>query len=136
MTWEWIRFGLTALLILGGLFAMFCSVLGLYLFDFALNRIHSAALSDTLSLLLFMAGIMLATGFHPLLERYGSRLTGLPEGTEFPLLLKLLLVLLFQWCTAPLSSHMLAKFEYKVDENLTRHVEVLDAQYYQEVDEP
>ncbi len=117
MTWEWIRFGLTALLILGGLFAMFCSVLGLYLFDFALNRIHSAALSDTLSLLLFMAGIMLATGFHPLL-------------------LKLLLVLLFQWCTAPLSSHMLAKFEYKVDENLTRHVEVLDAQYYQEVDEP
>ena len=25
-----------------------------------------------------------------LIERYGSRLTGLPEGTEFPLLLKLL----------------------------------------------
>ena len=27
-----------------------------------------------------------------LIERYGSRLTGLPEGTEFPLLLKLLVI--------------------------------------------
>jgi len=116
MTWEWIRFGLVCVFTLAGLFTMFCSILGLYLFDFALNRIHSAAMADTLSLLLFLIGIMLAIGADPVVW-------------------KLLLILLLQWCTSPLSSHMLAQFEYQVDENLSLHVEVLDDQYYQEVDD-
>lgn len=116
MIGQWIRFGVVCVFFLGGIFTMFISILGLYRFDFALNRIHSAAMSDTLSLLLFMVGIMVAVGFDAVVW-------------------KLILVLLLQWCTSPISSHMLAKFEYMVDETLTDHVEVLDAQYYQEVDE-
>jgi len=116
MIWQWVRFGFVAAFFLGGIFTMFISILGLYRFDFALNRIHSAAMADTLSLLLFLVGIMIAAGLDAVIW-------------------KLLLVLLLQWCTSPLSSHMLAKFEYMVDENLTQHVEVLDAQYYQEVED-
>lgn len=105
MIGEWIRFGLVALFMLAGVFTMFVSILGIYRFDFALNRIHAAAMSDTLALFLFLIGIMIAVGFHAVLW-------------------KLVLVLLIQWSTSPLSSHMLTQFEYKVDENLSSHVEL------------
>ena len=54
MIGEWIRFGLCAAFLLAGLFIMVVSIIGLYRFDFALQRIHAAALGDTLSLLLFL----------------------------------------------------------------------------------
>ena len=57
MIGEWIRFGLCAAFLLAGLFIMVVSIIGLYRFDFALQRIHAAALGDTLSLLLFTIGI-------------------------------------------------------------------------------
>ena len=64
MIGEWIRFGLCAAFLLAGLFIMVVSIIGLYRFDFALQRIHAAALGDTLSLLLFTIGILIAVGFH------------------------------------------------------------------------
>ena len=64
MIGEWIRFGLCAVFMLAGLFIMVVSIIGLYRFDFALNRIHAAALGDTLSLLLFTVGLLIAVGFH------------------------------------------------------------------------
>ena len=57
MIGEWIRFGLCAVFMTAGLFIMVVSIIGLYRFDFALNRIHAAALGDTLSLLLFAVGL-------------------------------------------------------------------------------
>ena len=43
-----------------------------------------------------------------------------------------------QWCTSPLSSHMLSQFEYRTDPYLSEHVELPDANYTvaKEVDEP
>lgn len=109
MTGEWIRFGLTALCVLGGCFALLSAIVGLFRFDFALNRLHASAIADTLALSLLVLGVMLAVGLHPLLW-------------------KLLLVVVLQWCTSPLSGHMLAQFEYRVNQNLEQHLELPDGE--------
>ena len=108
MIWQWIRFGLVAALLLSGLFTLVVALLGLFRFHFALNRIHAAAMADTLSLLLFIAAVAVAVGFHAVAW-------------------KLALVVALQWCTSPLSSHMLSKFEYMADDNLSAHVDISDA---------
>lgn len=112
---EWLRFILVALCMLGGMFTMIVAILGLYRFDFALNRIHSAAMGDTLSLFLFVLGLVIAVGWNVVA-------------------LKLVLVLLLQWLTSPLASHMLAQFEYHADEHLEEHIDLSQAQFRQESD--
>ena len=112
---EWLRFILVALCMLGGMFTMIVAILGLYRFDFALNRIHSAAMGDTLSLFLFVLGLVIAVGWNVVA-------------------LKLVLVLLLQWLTSPLASHMLAQFEYHADEHLEEHIDLSEAQFRQESD--
>ena len=42
-----------------------------------------------------------------------------------PVLWKLLLMVILQWCTSPLSGHMLAQFEYRVNQNLEQHLALL-----------
>lgn len=110
---QWLRFILVALCLAGGLFTMVCAIIGLYRFDFALNRIHSAAMGDTLSLFLFVLGLVIAIGWDVVA-------------------LKLVLVLVLQWLTSPLSSHMLAQFEYRVDDHLSQHVDLTDAEFDKE----
>ena len=105
MTGEWIRFGLAALCVLGGCFALLTAIVGLFRFDFALNRRHASAIADTLGLALLVLGVMIAVGLRPVLW-------------------KLLLVVVLQWCTSPLSGHMLAQFEYQVNQNLEQHLEL------------
>ena len=57
MIGEWIRFGVTALCVVGGLFALLTALLGLFRFDYALNRLHAAAIADTLALGLVLLGV-------------------------------------------------------------------------------
>ena len=109
MTGEWIRFGLTALCVLAGGFALLTAMVGLFRFDFTLNRLHAASIADTLGLSLLVLAVMLAVGLRPVLW-------------------KLLLVVILQWCTSPLSGHMLAQFEYRVNQNLEQHLELPDGE--------
>ena len=60
MTGEWIRFGLTALCVLAGCFALLTAMVGLFRFDFTLNRLHAASIADTLGLSLLVLAVMLA----------------------------------------------------------------------------
>ena len=108
MTGEWIRFGLTALCVLAGCFALLTAMVGLFRFDFTLNRLH-ASIADTLGLSLLVPAVMLAVGLRPVLW-------------------KLLLVVILQWCTSPLSGHMLAQYEYRVNQNLEQHLELPDGE--------
>jgi len=101
---EWIRFAITAILLIIGIIAMFVSILGTYRFRFALNRIHSAAISDTFCMFFILVGLAVASGI------------------QFSTL-KILLILAFMWCTSPLSSHMLTSLEYHTDEHLDEHCE-------------
>lgn len=110
---EWLRFILVALCMLGGLFTMIVAILGLYRFDFSLNRIHSAAMGDTLSLFLFVLGLVIAVGWNVVA-------------------LKLVMVLVLQWLTSPLASHMLAQFEYRADDQLQEYIDLSEAEFRQE----
>ena len=109
MIGEWIRFGLAALCVLGGCFALLTAIVGLFRFDFSLNRLHASAIADTMGLALLVLGVMIAVGLRPVLW-------------------KLLLVVILQWCTSPLSGHMLAQFEYRVNQNLEQHLELPDGE--------
>ena len=100
----WVQFAITAALIAMGIIALFVSILGTYRFRFALNRIHSAAISDTFCMFFILAGLAVASGFT-----FAT--------------LKILLILAFMWCTSPISAHMLASLEYHTDEHLEQHCE-------------
>lgn len=104
---DWIRFGLSALLTLFGLFVLVSAVLGLFRFRNALNRLHAAALVDTLAVLTILAGLALANGFTPVS-------------------LKLLAVVVFLWLTSPVSSHLIGLLEVTVNDSLEKDVSVED----------
>ena len=63
MNWELVRFICAALLIVIGLFVTITGVLGFYKFKFILNRMHAAALIDTLGLFFIVLGCIVAKGF-------------------------------------------------------------------------
>ena len=105
MIGEWIRFGLAALCVLAGCFALLTAIVGLFRFDFSLHRLHAASIADTQGHSLQVLAVMLAVGLRPVLW-------------------KLLLMVILQWCTSPLSGHMLAQFEYRVNQNLEQHLEL------------
>lgn len=92
---DWVRFVFGALMMGGGLFVLFTAVLGLFRFRFALNRIHAAALVDTLGILLMAGGLILCAGFSLVS-------------------LKLAIVIIFLWCTSPVSSHLLARLQLTI----------------------
>lgn len=92
MTMHWIRFVLGTFFLVFGLFFMISSVVGNFKFKFSLNRMHSAALGDTLGLL----GIVLGTCFYH----------GLNATTA-----KLLMIIVLVWITSPVSSHLILLME-------------------------
>ena len=61
---SYVRFGLSALLMLAAVAMLAISVLGIYRFRFALNRLHAAAMTDTLALMLAMASLLVAMGLR------------------------------------------------------------------------
>ncbi len=102
---EWIRFGLVASLLIFGIACLCISIRGVFRMNFALNRIHAASMVDTIALICIVAALVIAKGF-------------------VPVSLKIILVLALQWCTSPIASHMLAKFEYKTDRELSHYCEI------------
>ena len=79
-------------LLLFGLFVFFTAVLGLYRFDYVLNRMHAAAVGDALGIFCILIGLILLHGWS------------LPAA-------KTLLIFLFLWLTNPVSSHLIADME-------------------------
>lgn len=100
---EWVRFWLTALLLIGSLAAIASAVLGNYRFDFIMNRIHSAGIGDTLGV--FLAALAVIIGM------------GQPS-----VILKIILVLVFLWCTSPVATHFIGQIEYYMDDSLDEHM--------------
>lgn len=104
---SWIRFGIAAVLALGGLFVIVTSLLGVFRFRFALNRMHAAGAIDSLGLLLIAAALIVAFGLS-----VAS--------------LKLLLIIVFLWITSPVASHLVSRLEVMTDEELEKHVTIED----------
>lgn len=100
---DWIIFGISSVLILLGLFMSLTAVIGLYRFDFCMNRMHAAAMNDSLGILLVLTGLMVSSGFTLAM-------------------LKMLLIVVFFWFASPVSGHLLTKMQviiekHEADEN-------------------
>ncbi len=113
MILHWIRFLLGTFCLGFGVFFIVSSVVGNFKFRFALNRMHAAALGDTLGLLGVVVGITL---FHGL------------DATS----LKLLLIVALVWITSPVSSHLIMLMELS---NGTAAAEVEEERYEDATDE-
>ncbi len=104
---EWIRCIMAAGLILTGLFVALSAVLGLFRFKYVLNRMHAAALMDTLGILLVLLGIIVARGFAAVS-------------------LKFLLLIVMLWLTSPVATHLIAKLEVTSGEHPEQHMKLED----------
>ena len=105
---EYVRFAISALFILIGLFITITGIFGFYKLKFILNRMHAAALIDTLGLFFIVLGLIVAKGFVDV--------NGQLDLTS----VKLACVVFFLWITSPVSSHLISKIIYMTDAN-TEH---------------
>lgn len=53
---EWIQFLLGVSLLIGGLFIFVVQLVGVFKFRFVLNRMHAAAMGDTLGIMISLTG--------------------------------------------------------------------------------
>ena len=105
MIWEWVRFIAGTLVLLTGISIFLLEVFGLYRFHFVLDRMHAAAMGDTLGIGVSLLGLIIFSGFN-----FTS--------------LKMLLVVVFLWFASPVSSHLIARLEVVTDEELEQQCEV------------
>lgn len=106
MFFAWCKFSAAALCLCLGLIFMVLAVFGVNRFHKALNRMHAAAMGDTLGILFIFAGLMIIRGFS--LDS-----------------LKLFLVILFFWMASPVSGHMISRLEAMTDEDLGE-IQIID----------
>lgn len=102
---EIIRFIFAAIFLVLGLATMASAVFGMFRFKYVLNRMHTAATSDTFGLLLSMIGLIIWKGF----------------GFEA---LKMMIIICFFWISGPVSSHLIARMEVSTNEKLEEECEV------------
>ena len=103
---EWIRFAAGALLLLCGLAIFVIEMVGVFRFRYVLNRMHAAAMGDTLGIGSSLLGLILISGFN-----FTS--------------LKLFFVIVFLWFSSPVSSHLIARLEVTTDEERKKHYRIL-----------
>ena len=104
---EWFRFWLTAVLMLGGLFLLMTGVLGQYRLKYVLNRMHAASMGDSLGLFLVVIAMCISA-------------------PDWVTVVKLLLVSLFIWITSPTGGHLIARLELTSNEHPENEMEVVE----------
>ncbi len=102
---EWIQFLLGTGFLLVGIGIFVVQLLGVFKFKYVLNRMHAAAMGDTLGIGISLLGLMILSGFN---------FTTLKMG----------LVIVFLWCASPVSSHLIARLEVTTNEKLEESCEV------------
>lgn len=102
---EWIRFCAGAFLVLCGMAIFGLEIFGVYRFKYVLNRMHTAAMGDTLGIGFSLLGLMIMNGLN-----FTS--------------LKFFLIIIFLWFASPVSSHLIARLEVTTDEEPEKHYRV------------
>lgn len=100
-----VRFAIGMIFIAIGLVIFLIQIFGVFKFKYVLNRMHAAAMGDTLGISLALIGLMIMFGF--------SFTT-----------LKLILIVVFLWCSSPVSSHLVSALQVETDEKLEEHMDV------------
>ena len=101
-----IRFIISAVLLLLGVFTMFSALVGNYRFGYVLNRMQVGATADTLGALFIVSGLIVANGFDAITA-------------------KLIAMVAFMWFANPVSAHFLARTEIITNEKITEECEVV-----------
>ena len=96
---EWVRLLLGGALLLGGLLIFLIELYGIFHFKYVLNRMHAAAMGDTLGISFSLIGLMIFSGFNFVT-------------------LKMMLIVIFLWFASPVSSHLVARLEVSTNEKL------------------
>lgn len=104
---EWIRLIVGCLFILTGMVIFFTELFGVFHFKYVLNRMHAAAMGDTLGISACLIGLMIFSGLN------------------FTTL-KMLLIIVFLWFASPVSSHVLSRLEAATNDNLSAHCEIYE----------
>lgn len=102
---EWVRFLLGAGLLLTGVAVFLIEMIGVFRFRYVLNRMHAAAIGDTLGIGICLLGLIVMNGLS-----FTS--------------LKLFLVIIFLWFSSPTSSHLIAKLEVTTNEDVEPHYDI------------
>lgn len=105
VTLEWIRFFIGMAFLIGGLVVFGIELYGVFHYKYVLNRMHAAALGDTLGIALCMLGLIIYNGIN-----FTS--------------IKMVLVVIFLWLASPVASHMVARFEVSTNEMISNECEV------------
>ena len=99
---EWVRLLVGGALLLSGLIIFLIELYGVFHMKYVLNRMHAAAMGDTLGISFSLIGLMIFSGFN------------------FTTL-KMMLIVIFLWFASPVSSHLLARLEVVTNENLEKY---------------
>ena len=111
---EWIRFGAGIALLLLGLGVFILEIFGVFKFKYVLNRMHAAAMGDTLGIGASMTGLILLSGFN-----FTS--------------LKMALIIVFLWLASPVSSHLISRLEAVTNEQLAEHCQLPEDKWEDEL---
>lgn len=106
---EWVRLIVGTAFLIAGLVIFVLQILGVYRLDYVLNRMHAAAMGDTLGIAVSFVGLMILSGF-----RFAT--------------LKMGLVIVFLWIASPVSSHLIARLEATTNEELSAHCDIIEEQ--------
>lgn len=102
---DTVRYWIAGILITGGLLFAAVSILGVFRFRFVMNRMHCAAILDTLAMALILGGLMVAS----------SDMRYIP---------KLAAALLMLWIGSPAASHLVGRMEISTDETVPEHIQL------------
>ncbi len=102
---DWVRFILTTIFLLAALTIFVSQFVGVHRFKYVLNRMHAAAMGDTLGLFFGITGVCISA-------------------TSVDTLIKFILVVLFMWFASPVSSHLIAKLEWITNPDISKEAEV------------
>lgn len=100
---DFIRIALGTIFLFAGICVFIIEILGIFKMKYVLNRLHAAAMGDTLGLLLCITGLCIFSGLN------------------FTTVKFILVVVLF-WIASPVASHMTALLESYTNDRLKKHL--------------
>ena len=103
-----IRLILGAVLLVLGFVIYLIEIFGIFKLKYVMNRMHAAAMGDTLALSCSLLVLMIISGWN---------------NTT----LKLMLVIIFFWFASPVSSHLIARLEITTNENPREQMQIYDS---------
>lgn len=104
---KWTQFIVGTGLLILGILTFVVQVFGVFKFKYVLNRMQAAAMGDTLGIGISLIGLMVFSGLN------------------FTTL-KLGLVVVFLWCSSPVSSHLISRLEAVTNPNMDKFCEIGD----------